>query len=67
MKKIQYSYLPSDSTSISSNGKSKALKNKSHAKEATTPPNEETVERLNAIAREYPFCAYMKPRGNSML
>lgn len=25
-----------------------------------TPPSEETVARLNAIAREYPFCAYMK-------
>jgi hypothetical protein len=25
-----------------------------------TPPSEETVARLNAIAQEYPFCAYMK-------
>jgi hypothetical protein len=25
-----------------------------------TPPSEETVARLNAIGREYPFCAYMK-------
>jgi len=25
-----------------------------------TPPSEETIARLNAIAREYPFCAYMK-------
>ena len=25
-----------------------------------TPPSEETVARLNAIAREYPFCAYIK-------
>jgi hypothetical protein len=24
------------------------------------PPSEETVARLNAIAREYPFCAYIK-------
>jgi len=25
-----------------------------------TPPSEETLARLNAIGREYPFCAYMK-------
>lgn len=25
-----------------------------------TPPSEETIARLNAIGREYPFCAYMK-------
>jgi len=25
-----------------------------------TPPSEETVARLNAMAREYPFCAYIK-------
>ena len=24
------------------------------------PPSEETVARLNAIGREYPFCAYIK-------
>ena len=28
------------------------------------PPSEETVARLNAIAREYPFCAYMKQKSN---
>jgi hypothetical protein len=25
-----------------------------------TPPSEETIARLNAIGREYPFCAYLK-------
>ena len=25
-----------------------------------TPPSEETIARLNAIGREYPFCAYIK-------
>ena len=32
-----------------------------------TPPSEETVARLNAIAREYPFCAYMKQNNNLYL
>jgi hypothetical protein len=68
MKKIQYSYLPSDSTSIGGTEKNKPAKNKSAAKESATPPSEETIARLNAIAREYPFCAYMKQRGsNTML
>jgi|GEM_PF-5055003 hypothetical protein len=32
-----------------------------------TPPSEETVARLNAIAREYPFCAYLKQKHSIML
>jgi hypothetical protein len=43
------------------------LENTTHAAEKIllentfpTPPSEETVARLNAIAREYPFCAYIK-------
>ena len=32
-----------------------------------TPPSEETIARLNAIAREYPFCAYMKQNDNLFL
>ena len=32
-----------------------------------TPPSEETVARLNAIAREYPFCAYMKQKDLYLL
>jgi hypothetical protein len=31
------------------------------------PPSEETIARLNAIAREYPFCAYMKQNNNLFL
>lgn len=31
------------------------------------PPSEETVARLNAIAREYPFCAYMKQKNLYLL
>lgn len=32
-----------------------------------TPPSEETVAHLNAIAREYPFCAYMKQKDMYLL
>ena len=32
-----------------------------------TPPSEETIARLNAIAREYPFCAYMKQKNLNLL
>jgi hypothetical protein len=32
-----------------------------------TPPSEETVARLNAIAREYPFCAYIKQKDLYLL
>jgi hypothetical protein len=32
-----------------------------------TPPSEETIARLNAIAREYPFCAYLKQNNNLYL
>jgi hypothetical protein len=32
-----------------------------------TPPSEETVARLNAIAQEYPFCAYMKQKNLYLL
>ena len=32
-----------------------------------TPPSEETVARLNAMAQEYPFCAYMKQKNLYLL
>ena len=32
-----------------------------------TPPSEETVARLNAIAQEYPFCAYIKQSNLAIL
>lgn len=34
---------------------------------AIPTPSEETVARLNAIAREYPFCAYIKQGNNYIL
>lgn len=31
------------------------------------PPSEETIARLNAIAQEYPFCAYLKQSNLALL
>lgn len=31
------------------------------------PPNEETVNKLNDIGQEYPFCVYYKTRNNDPL
>lgn len=31
------------------------------------PPSEETVARLNAIAREYPFCVSFKHKHHTVL
>ncbi|MDF2189935.1 hypothetical protein [Paraflavitalea sp. CAU 1676] len=67
MKKLQYNYLPADggSTGKATKGKTNA---KSTAKQtAPVPPDEETVNRLNAIAREYPFCVYFKQSTISLL
>lgn len=32
-----------------------------------TPPTEEMVARLNAIGREYPFCAYVRQNNLFLL
>jgi len=45
----------------------KAAEKRLQEKAFVTPPSEETVARLNAIAREYPFCAYLKQRNSVML
>jgi hypothetical protein len=31
------------------------------------PPNEETINKLNGIGHEYPFCVYYKTRSNDPL
>jgi hypothetical protein len=66
MKKIQYNYRPADSAAA---GKPTQT-NKSRQEETerrVPPPDEATVARLNALAREYPFCAWGRPRHNTML
>jgi len=36
-------------------------------KNLAPPPNEETINRLNAIAREYPFCVNFKQKNSYLL
>jgi hypothetical protein len=66
MKKIQYSYLPADSSSTSDSTEIKKGKHPGTAK-MPPPPDEATVARLNAMAREYPYCAWGKPKNNTLL
>jgi hypothetical protein len=67
MKKIQYSYLPAGSTMPGDNSKNNPQQKSIVQNAGATPPNDETVAKLNAIAREYPFCAYMRPKDTRML
>jgi len=68
MKKLQYNYLPADGNSTARPAKAKVHHTKVHAKATIpAPPDEETISRLNAIAREYPFCAYFKQSDSSLL
>lgn len=65
MKKIQYNYLPADSAA--GNTKETKKVNQPATSKAIPPPDEATVARLNAMAREYPFCAWGKPKNNNLL
>lgn len=67
MKKVQYSYLPAEATSPETPGKNKSTQKLTTSRKEVTPPTEEMVAKLNAMSREYPFCAYIKQRGSSML
>lgn len=66
MKKIQYNYLPADSSAA---GNLREAKKGNHPESNKTPqpPDEDTVARLNAMAREYPYCAWGKPKNNTLL
>lgn len=67
MKKLQYNYLPADGSSTGKATKGKTQHKTPVKKTTPVPPDEETVSRLNAIAREYPFCVYFKENGISLL
>jgi hypothetical protein len=45
----------------------RTAENKNREKSIPNPPSEETVARLNAIAREYPFCAYVRQHNLYLL
>ena len=65
MKQLQYNYLPADSAA--ENALETKNNRQSLAAKTPTPPDEATVARLNAMAREYPFCAWGKPKHNTLL
>jgi hypothetical protein len=35
--------------------------------QAVPPPDEETLRRLNAMVKEYPFCIYYREKNNDPL
>lgn len=70
MKKARYNF--STTTTISTvTARTHDTKNGAEKLAAATvvpnPPTEETVARLNAIAREYPFCAYIRHQNLFLL
>jgi hypothetical protein len=65
MKKIQYNYLPADGAA--GNFRETQKSNHTGTAKTPTPPDEATVARLNALAREYPFCAWGKATNNTLL
>lgn len=67
MKKLHYNYLPADGNGTGKAAKSKTQTKTSVSKITPTPPDEETIKRLNAIAREYPFCVNFRQNGISLL
>jgi hypothetical protein len=67
MKKIQYNYLPAEGSAGAGADKRKSSQKQPSNKETSKPPTDEAVAKLNAIAREYPFCVNFKQRGTSIL
>ena len=70
MKKARYNYTTmSGITSVSTRTREKihGAEKLSNERALPNPPSEETVARLNAIAREYPFCAYVKQHNLFLL
>jgi hypothetical protein len=69
MKKARYNYATTTTSTVTT----RTLENTHGAEKLSkepalpNPPSEETVARLNAIAREYPFCAYMKQNNLFLL
>jgi hypothetical protein len=63
MKKARFNYTTAataTTTTIRTSAPVRTPEKLSREKSLPTPPSEETVARLNAIAREYPFCAYVR-------
>jgi len=67
MKKVQYNYLPAGSAAAGNSRQSPQKKDQAESVKTIPPPDEATVARLNALAREYPYCALYKARNNTLL
>lgn len=66
MKKVQYSYLPADSAAVL-NSREAGNSTPVSSPHTPPPPDEDTVARLNALAKEYPFCAWGKAWNSTLL
>ena len=67
MKKARYNDYTSTLTVVSRTPEIAPAKEVLVQEKSMTPPTEEAVARLNAIAREYPFCAYIKQNNLFLL
>ena len=66
MKKLSATVYPS-ANSEGNNGNVKIARPKKERNVYPLPPNEETLERLNAMAKGYPFCIMYKEKNNDPL
>ena len=67
MKKARYNYATTTTTTTRTLETIHGAEKLKSAPALPNPPSEETVARLNAIAREYPFCAYVKQHNLFLL
>jgi hypothetical protein len=68
MKKTTYDLATATNSTLTRNLESKQTAKVIKLESALPiPPSEETIARLNAIGREYPFCAYMKQNSPILL
>jgi hypothetical protein len=70
MKQARHNYNTATATSttaIPTLAAVRSAENTIREKSIPNPPSEETVARLNAIAREYPFCAYVRQHNLYLL
>jgi hypothetical protein len=67
MKKAQFNYMTATAVATRNSDPVREAEKLIREKSLSNPPSEETVSRLHAIAREYPFCAYIRQNHLSIL
>ena len=67
MKKMQENHTREKKIAPGRSAKENASSTMQDKASHSTPPNEETISRLNAIAREYPFCVNFKQQNTFLL